>query len=88
MAVVSSRVTVQSGSATMIVPSEGDQKGCLIRNLGSVAVEIDGDATITIGAGYPLGVGEGIALDLTPGDAVYGLAASGTCVVAVLTTGD
>lgn len=58
----------------------------LIRNRGTVTVDLGG-ASVASGSGFGLDAGESVSVDLIAGDPLYGIVASGTCVVHVLQAG-
>jgi len=67
--------------------TQANQASLLVRNRGSVAVYIGGDATVTTSTGYQLDPGETWIGEIESGDAVYGIVASGTAVCHLVTTG-
>jgi hypothetical protein len=78
-----SRVNVGT-SATPIVAAASDRHKTIIRNRGSVSIDIGGPG-VTVGTGFELEVGYALALPAAPGDTVYGIATQ-TCRVDVFST--
>lgn len=82
------RVTVAT-TATRLDTGAGSGMGhaaVLVRNRGAVTVDLGGPG-VTGGAGFGLDAGESVTLDSLAGDGLYGIVASGTCVVHVLQVG-
>jgi len=84
MAVASSRVNV--GTTATLIAADIDSGSVLVRNKGAAVVDL-GSSSVASGAGFELGIGESAAIDLSQGDALYGITASGTVAVHVLRTG-
>lgn len=59
---------------------------CAIRNNGAAIVYI-GASGVTTANGYPLDPGREMSADLGPGDALYGIVASGTVECRVVEVG-
>ena len=80
--VVGRRVTV--GTSPTLVAAADTQ--ALVKNhAGSATVDLGGSG-VTAGAGFALDAGDSVWLDPVPlGGALYGVVASGTVVVSVLT---
>lgn len=89
MAAPGFRVTVTTSATRLDTQTAGGmgRSSIALKNMGGVTVDL-GSSTVTAGAGYPLAAGESLSLDLVAADAgIYGAAASGSCVVAVLQVG-
>jgi hypothetical protein len=83
MAITASRVTVTT-SATLIAASDADGSSVVVRNpVGGATVDV-GPAAVASGSGFQLLAGESVALDLAPGETLYGIAGSGTQAIHVL----
>ena len=79
MAVAARRVSVAT-TATLLtsVPSDSvSGQSILVKNKGSADVDL-GPSGVTAGAGFALSAGESVSVDLSPGESLYGIAASGT----------
>lgn len=78
MAVQHAQVTVGVAATALNVGAKADNmvgKSIVARNRGTASVFL-GDATVTTGTGFELGVGESVTLDLADGEVVYGIAAA------------
>lgn len=85
MSVTSAAVSVGT-TATALNPADADAQAVLIQNKGTVEVFIGGsNVTTTIGAGLAAGAEK--SMDLSAGEVVYGIVASGTADVRVFRTG-
>lgn len=87
MTVVGRRVNVTASTpATEIYRVGGRSVRVVVKNLGSVAIDLGGSG-VTSGAGYQVGAGaaEGPFV-LNGGDVLYGIASSGTQSVQILAT--
>jgi hypothetical protein len=96
VAVSSGTVAVSHTAATAIIPAanpNANPSGFNPGNLSAVVTNLDGAITVYLGdatvtsAGYQLLKGASVTLSLGPGDAVYGLAASGSPNVAYIVSG-
>lgn len=88
MAVSGKRVSVTT-AATRLDTADSDVvagKSLAITNAGAAAVDL-GPSTVTTGAGYSLGAGASVSLDLNAGEQLFAIAASGTVDVHVLESG-
>lgn len=88
MAVKAKRVTVTT-SPTKInsKPTDGQSgAGGQARNRGASSVFVGG-SDVTTATGYEVEAGDVIAFDLDHGEDIYGIVASGTCVMHVLEGG-
>lgn len=90
MAVQNASVSVSTTavllSGTTDLSDQYDLRGQSVL-LNSPSVIYVGPAGVTSGTGYAITPGVEYAFDLGPGDALYGITASGTVVVPVLRTG-
>lgn len=70
-------------------PNSGTYNGdsISIQNLGTASVYIGGSTVTTSSYGYELKANSSISLDVRVDDTVYGIVASGTITVNVLTVG-
>jgi hypothetical protein len=82
MSVAAAQITVGT-SATQLQAREGDGHSLCLRNAGAVDVYL-GASDVTTSTGFKLAAGETMALDLLAAEAVYGIVASGSCIVHVL----
>ena len=96
MSVSSGTVAVSSSAPTVIVAAanpNANPSGFNPGNLSALVTNLDGAITVHLGgsavdsSGYPLAHGASVTLSIGPGDAIYGLAASGAPNVAYLVTG-
>ncbi len=78
------QVTVQSTSATLIVAKNTGRKAVVITNLGTVAVYIGPNASVTTSNGQLLPGVVGASLSIPSTSAVWGIAASSTQAVSFL----
>lgn len=94
MAIVATRVTV-STTATDLAGTDnqtryqGDGYGMTVAvkvPTGGADVIIGGSSAVTTSTGYTLSAGESLAIDLRPGDELYGIVASSTQVLHVIRT--
>lgn len=88
MAISSAQVSVTT-SATLLSSAETDDRtgsALALTNGGAVTVFL-GASGVTTGSGFGLAAGTSMALDLQPGESLYGIVASGTATVSVLRTG-
>lgn len=88
MAISSAQVSVTT-SATLLSSAETDDRAgssLALTNGGDAAVFL-GASGVTTGTGFGLAAGASMALDLQPGESLYGIVASGTQAVSVLRTG-
>lgn len=86
MAARAERITVGT-APSLLTTAEGDHSSgsaALIKAIGTGVVI--GGPNVTATTGYPLDQGETVGADLKS-DAIYGIVASGTAVVAVLRVG-
>lgn len=88
MAIKGRRVTVGTaptqinGATTDAIGGSGGQA----RNRGTVSVFLGG-VDVTVAQGYELEPGDVVAFNLDHGENIYGIVASGTCLVHVLDGG-
>lgn len=61
-------------------------QACAVHNSSGVIVYVGG-SDVTTGNGYPVAAGGDFAVDLLPGDALYGRVASGTAACTVVQAG-
>ncbi len=96
MSVVQGTVAVLHTAATLIVPAANPNANPSGYNPGeksAYVTNLDGAITVYLGnsavdaTGYPLTHGQSVTLKLGVGDALYGLAASGTPNVSYIVTG-
>ena len=96
MSVSSGTVAVSSSAPTVIVAAanpNANPSGYNPGNLSALVTNTDGAITVHLGGfgvdstGYPLAHGQSVTLAIGPGDAIYGLAASGSPSVSYLVTG-
>jgi hypothetical protein len=98
MAVSATRVTVGTSPTRLDATAEsdkvsgldtprGDGQGVIVSNLDASATVYLGGAEVSTGAGFALAAGASLTVDLRPGDALYGVVASGTAVCGVLQSG-
>lgn len=88
---VNARAVSVATTATAIDLDEGtgsgpSGQGASLYNNGSATVYLGGPS-VTTAEGYPLGVGEHLALDLERVDRLFGIVATGTVEVRVLEVG-
>lgn len=81
VAVVTTATRLDTGTAGNMARSS-----CLVRNRGAVPVYLGG-LTVTTANGFQLDPAESVAVDLAPGDALYGVVASGSASCHVLQVG-
>lgn len=89
MAVAASQKTV-AATATLLTTAPTDNvsgSSVLACNRHASVVSYVGPSDVTTSTGFKLGVGDSIAVDLAPGEALYGIVASGTGTVHVLEAG-
>jgi hypothetical protein len=91
MAIAHASVTVDT-TATDLTSGVADTGGnttrsVVLTNGGSAAVYLGGPTVTSIAYGYALAVGGELALDLAPGDLLFGISAAAGGVVRVLHTG-
>lgn len=89
MAVSAASVTVAT-TATVLTSAESDDRAgfsVLVKVPAEGATVYLGGSGVTTGAGYPLAEGEAMAFDLSPGESLFGIVASGTQAVNVLRSG-
>jgi hypothetical protein len=82
MPVLSSRVTVAATPTIIVNPVRGadllpDNTYAMVKNAGGVSIFLGG-VTVTAAAGFELGPGTAISLELIIGDVLYGITAAGT----------
>ena len=88
MSTTSGQITVGT-SPTRLDADEGDAevgKTLTAYNLGAAPVSL-GNAAVTTSTGFTLPAGGSYSADLSYGDALYGVVASGTCRVDVIRHG-
>lgn len=76
------RVTVGT-TPVIIVSSDGDGVSALVRNRGAASIFV-GDSPVTTSTGYELLPSDAMALDLAPGEVLYGISGSAGQAVHVL----
>lgn len=81
----STRVSVSGTVPTLIVEADDDATRVTVTNAGAANVVL-GDSTVAATAGYTLGLGTALPLNLYSHESLYGIVASGTAVVHVLKT--
>lgn len=86
MAVDGRRVTVTTTATRLDTADTDSVSGKSIAVNPASAIDI-GDDGVTAGAGFEVGAGVTFSADLGPGEALYGIAASGTVEVDVFETG-
>lgn len=86
MAVTSNQVTCTT-AATLIVPSDTDGASVVVKNTGDRKVYL-GPAGVTSGTGFELSSTGTVTLEifLGPGEALYGITASGSCTVSYISS--
>lgn len=83
MAVIGLRVAV-ANVPTLVVAADPDGSSVLVRNADAAAAVDLGGPTVATGAGFSLGAGAAVSLDLAPNEKLYGVTASGSITVHVL----
>lgn len=89
MTVLAASVTV-AATATLLSSGTDDNAyghSVLLKVPTGGATVFLGGAGVTAAAGFPAAAGEPYTFDLAPGDALYGIVASGSQAVNVLRTG-
>jgi hypothetical protein len=86
---ISSGIVAVGGTATLIHTAAGATK-VRVQAGSTTAIQL-GDAGVTFGNGFPLaqsntGVPEFLELDMSDGDALYGISAGGTINVSFIAT--
>lgn len=84
--IIGQRVTVTTTASRVVQPTYGSVSVPItasILNLGTADVDLGGIGVVA-GAGYLLRVGGTLDVDLTGGDDLYGVTASGTATLCVL----
>lgn len=81
-AITASRVTATT-AATLLYTAATGGSTVLIRNVCAASVYL-GASTVTTATGFEVGANDAITLPMGPGDTVYGVVASGTCVEHIL----
>lgn len=79
MAVIGERVNV-TDAAPLIVRADADGCSVTVRNLDATNSIDLGGSTVANGSGFPLPAGASHSVDLDPGEAIYGDAATGVTV--------
>ena len=87
MAVQSASVSVTTSATLLSAASESDDRAGHTLIFSPPSAIYLGPSGVTTGNGYLLTANTEYAFDLNPGDALYGVAASGTVVVPVLRVG-
>jgi len=88
MASLGTRITVTT-TATKLNGTDTNRisgSSLVIRNKGEVSIFL-GNTDVLSSTGFELEVGESITLDLSTGDNIYAITASGTCVCHILALG-
>lgn len=85
MAVAGSVVTI-TNAATLITKTDIGGRVTALKHRGTNPIFLGGP-NVTTGTGYQMNTGDGLTLDLAAGDALYGIVASGTEPLHVLTLG-
>lgn len=88
MAFRGTRVDVGTTAVKVVAATHGraSGSGALLQNAGSADIDLGGDG-VTAGAGFPLGAGESVSVELEPGESLYAIVASGTESLAILEGG-
>lgn len=81
-----SQVTVGTTAVRMAVAAKGlgGSLSYLVKNLDASATVYFGGSTVTTSTGYPLGPGSFMSMDVTPGNDLWAVVASGSAIVAVI----
>lgn len=91
MSIAHASVTVDTTAVDLTsgVPDTGGNatRSVILTNPGTAPVYLGGPGVTTTAYGYALAVGGELALDLAPGDALFGIGATAGGVVRVLHTG-
>jgi hypothetical protein len=61
---------------TVIVDNVLSARTVLVKNTGSDTVTLSKDPTLTAGVGFDIAAGASVTLDLSPGQALYGICAA------------
>lgn len=85
MAIVGSVVTI-TNAATLITKTDIGGRVVTIRHRGVNPIFLGG-SNVATNTGFQLNAGESLSIDLASGDALYGIVASGTEPVHLLTAG-
>lgn len=90
MALGNAQVSVGTTATLLSATETDDRSGSSIAvkvPSGAAAAVFVGKSDVTTATGFSVAVGESVALDLQPGEALYGIVASGTVTVHVLRSG-
>lgn len=89
MTVLAASVTVGVTATQLSSPTDDNAAGhsLVVKVPAGGATVFVGGPGVTTTAGYPLAAGESFSADLTPGDALFGIVATGTQAVNVLRVG-
>lgn len=91
MAIIGSTVSVTTSAGVVLAAPSPTKNGLgisvLVANTGSAPVYLGGDATVTTSTGFPLNAGSQVSVSMWPGEALYGIVASGTVTVNLLSQG-
>jgi hypothetical protein len=89
MALKTAQVTVGTTPVLLTGPDldHRDGSSIAVQAPSAAALYIGGDSTVSSSTGWLIAAGQTLALDLEPGESVYGVLMSGTGTAFVLRTG-